>query len=115
MTEVSTYSGADVAPLIEGGLVVTKPVILMPTASSEVTNIVKYVENLPEVSVKKIQTVTSQETETVFGNGIITVEGVTGQNNQIVFTVNYNTDTGDIVLNNFIKLNFLNINSKTFI
>jgi len=47
------------------------------------------------VPVKKIQTITSvKKTETIFGTEIITIEGVTDQNNQIVTTVNYNPETG---------------------
>lgn len=102
MTEVTTYTGDDVAPTVEGELPTTKPAVIMPTQGEEVKNIVKYIEQLPTVPVKKIQTVTSvKKTETIFGTQVITIEGVTDNNNQIVTTVNYNSESGEIVMTEF--------------
>ena len=101
--EISTYTKDDV----ETVEVVEPEVTIMPVVEEvpqkeEVTEIVKYLEQSKEISVRKIKSVTKVDKKTtVFGSEIVTIQGVSDQGEIIKTEVVFNPVTKDIVVNTF--------------
>lgn len=103
---MATYSSTDVhietTKTESTSATTTSNSVQVPTNSPVLNDVVKFIESSKDVPVSHIETVIkATSSQTVFGNEIITVEGVSSDSTKVQVVVNYNPSTKDIKLHNY--------------